>query len=326
MTEPLRPMTLGEILDRTFQIYRARFWVFVGIAVIPAFVIMGLHLADTAWIHVASLIHPFREPGVTLWKFLVGLGFYHFDSLLILMISPAIVSVASSVQLGEVRSLRAALWDVCVSWRRYLWLAILKLSAYLVIPESLTIGSMMLLALIADAAGWLNGFNPLQVAVILLFPTILGVALFVWVGSCVALMVPIASLESNGGFKALRRSWILSRGTRGRIAVTWVSVTAFTWLSQYGTQYVVRWIAIYIYGQFSVSMTAIHYITMMYVIYAVITTLVTPVYLIASTLFYYDQRIRLEGYDIERMMTVAGLDVPATETAASVAAAEVQGA
>lgn len=33
---------------------------------------------------------------------------------------------------------------------------------------------------------------------------------------------------------------------------------------------------------------------------------------IVLTRFYYDQRIRLEGYDIERMMEAAGLNAPAT--------------
>jgi hypothetical protein len=35
-----------------------------------------------------------------------------------------------------------------------------------------------------------------------------------------------------------------------------------------------------------------------------------PKYPIPLTLFHYDQRIRLEGYDIERMMDFAGLTVP----------------
>jgi hypothetical protein len=40
---------------------------------------------------------------------------------------------------------------------------------------------------------------------------------------------------------------------------------------------------------------------------------VTPaLYSIALTLFYYDQRIRREGYDIERMMEAAGLNAPLT--------------
>lgn len=36
-------------------------------------------------------------------------------------------------------------------------------------------------------------------------------------------------------------------------------------------------------------------------------TLIAPVYLIALLLFYFDQRVRTEGYDIERLMDEAGL-------------------
>jgi hypothetical protein len=32
MQAALRPMNLGEILDKTFAIYRRKFWLFVGIA------------------------------------------------------------------------------------------------------------------------------------------------------------------------------------------------------------------------------------------------------------------------------------------------------
>ena len=35
-TADLRPLSLGELLDRTFTIYRSHFWVFVGIMAIPA--------------------------------------------------------------------------------------------------------------------------------------------------------------------------------------------------------------------------------------------------------------------------------------------------
>jgi hypothetical protein len=44
-----------------------------------------------------------------------------------------------------------------------------------------------------------------------------------------------------------------------------------------------------------------------------ITTLVfTPYGFIVLTLLYYDQRIRREGFDVERMMQAAGLDANAT--------------
>ncbi len=48
MTATLRPMSLGEILDRTFQIYRSRFLVFVGIAALPAVAMFLIDLGATA--------------------------------------------------------------------------------------------------------------------------------------------------------------------------------------------------------------------------------------------------------------------------------------
>jgi hypothetical protein len=36
-----------------------------------------------------------------------------------------------------------------------------------------------------------------------------------------------------------------------------------------------------------------------------------PMYATGLTLFYYDQRVRKEGYDIEWMMQAAGLTAPA---------------
>ena len=41
-----------------------------------------------------------------------------------------------------------------------------------------------------------------------------------------------------------------------------------------------------------------------------VQSLVKPIYGIALVLFYYDQRIRLEGFDIEWMMQQAGMLQP----------------
>ena len=64
MTATLRPMNLGEILDRTFQIYRSRFLVFVGIAALPAIAMMALEMADQFWLKI--LPEPFG-PTFYLW-------------------------------------------------------------------------------------------------------------------------------------------------------------------------------------------------------------------------------------------------------------------
>src|SRR5580658_7004548 len=47
MSMVLRPLTLGELLDRAFQLYRSRFGIFVGIAAVaylPVFVLQTLTL------------------------------------------------------------------------------------------------------------------------------------------------------------------------------------------------------------------------------------------------------------------------------------------
>jgi hypothetical protein len=45
MATQLRPLSLGEILDRTFQFYRKKFVVFVGIAALPGLVVLGIQIA-----------------------------------------------------------------------------------------------------------------------------------------------------------------------------------------------------------------------------------------------------------------------------------------
>ena len=57
MNEPLHPLTLSEILDRTAQLYRSRFLVFLGIATIPAgtiFIFAAGIFAFFAWMGVHS--------------------------------------------------------------------------------------------------------------------------------------------------------------------------------------------------------------------------------------------------------------------------------
>jgi hypothetical protein len=44
MTSSLKPLTLGELLDRTFQLYRQHFLLFVGIMVLPHLLLLAVQL------------------------------------------------------------------------------------------------------------------------------------------------------------------------------------------------------------------------------------------------------------------------------------------
>src|SRR5690349_6399407 len=55
----LRPLSTGEVLDRTFQLYRSRFVLFVGIALLPAAVstvigVVRLVITALAGLHPGS--------------------------------------------------------------------------------------------------------------------------------------------------------------------------------------------------------------------------------------------------------------------------------
>ncbi len=54
------------------------------------------------------------------------------------------------------------------------------------------------------------------------------------------------------------------------------------------------------------------------------SALIAPIFPIAAALFYYDQRIRQEGFDIEMMMDAAGMNAAPEADPAALSAAAVE--
>src|SRR5258705_4085487 len=48
-TLDLRPLSIGDLLDRTFSLYRRNFLLFVGISAIPQLLVLALQLAQIAF-------------------------------------------------------------------------------------------------------------------------------------------------------------------------------------------------------------------------------------------------------------------------------------
>ena len=220
----------------------------------------------------------------------------------------------ASAKSGEGSSPWTALRFVAARWRSYCWIAVLKLSAELVIPEILFLVLVFGAAIIGVLAGVLgNGREPevLTAFLVLGIPAIASFVPFLWLGSCLSLAVPASALEGTEGWKALRRSWALTKDSRLRILVTILLVTILSWLLLYGLQVILRWIIVYLCREYPLqTLTQRFSPPVAYLLYAIPSALISPIYPIVSTLFYYDQRIRHEGYDIERMMEAAGLNAP----------------
>jgi hypothetical protein len=308
MNEPLRPMNLGEILDRTFEIYRSRFIAFLAVAAIPALIVDFIFLADENWIHVRSMVQPgWTKSGLFFWNFVVSLGFYHVSSIIYLLTYPAQIKLVSGAILGEdcwlLRSLRFA----ASRWRSSLWIAVLKTAAVLVVPELIAAGILFVEAVLLMAT---KSRAPVGIGSVLVFamPALVGIILFLWWGASLSLAFPVAAIEEVGGMESLRRSRNLSRGTRTRIILVWIAIFASLWVLVWLFEYLLGQVLFFVGQQFHLAnaMRAL-FGPAVFVVVTAIYVLIGPIYPIALTLFYYDQRIRREGYDIERLMDAAGM-------------------
>ncbi len=192
------------------------------------------------------------------------------------------------------------------------------------IPEIFFTVLLLGAAIIEVATGTIkSGEGFLVFLVLLLF--VAGFALYVWLGACLSLVVPACAMEGIAGTRVFRRSWSLSKGSRFRVFFAWLMVGALGYLMMFAVQFLSWKLAIFFSHGHSLGVAAQHlYVELTSLLYAAVSAFVGPIYAIVLTLIYYDQRIRHEGYDIERMMEAAGMNssAPTHAEAGAVATAE----
>jgi hypothetical protein len=307
MNQPLRPMSLGEILDRTFQIYRSRFWVFAGIAALPALAMMAIHLANEFWWKIrptddASLFGVFNID--ILW---IALLFFHFHALLHFLVMPCMTQVASDEVLGKACGLSAALRSFFNHWLANAGLTLFVLSCVLLLPEIVIVLLEGCTAMLAQSVGIDTTGQGLIWAPMMTVGILTGIVAYFWFSSRYAMSWCACRLEGLSAWRSLGRSRRLSRSTRLRLFVAQIVPTALWWVLSFAVT-----IAIGLLIR-SLRAEGVRYIIVLraYLLLTLagtgaVSAILGPIYPIAITLFYYDQRIRKEGYDIERMMQAAG--------------------
>jgi hypothetical protein len=291
-----------------------RFLAFFILASVPALVLMVIGLADYRLFPQAQNSSADEKGQELLWSLLRSLLHYHVAAILGLLIFPIFVKIASDTVLEQATSIRSATQFALSKARSFLWIAFLKAIAQFLIPEALTCVAIFIVALIEYATGAFNDKSAILLVAFGLFSPILGgIALFLWLSSCISLAIPVVAFEPSTGVKALKRSWALSRETRFRILVAWISLSILGIGLNGGFHLLLHWITdLFFYGgKVTKLIDQPLYRFADYLLGATLVALTGPLYPIAITLFYYDQRIRREGYDIEWMMHRAGLVVPA---------------
>jgi len=329
MNELLRPLTLGEILDRTAQLYRSRFLVFLGISLVPTGVTLALAFAVAlvvawwSWSGAASVSSDVGYVLVVIFCTVVALVALPILLAAMALATAAMVHAVARVYLGESTTIRDAYKTVWRRGWRYSWLLFLQsffiFIAPMIVWTVLVILASVLAALAAKAgigspgslaSGFLIGLIAVLVVVALM-------GYMIWMGLRLALVFPACVVEQSTAWSAVKRSAQLSKGTKGRIFLLYLLGAALGWLLSMAITIPMSILTALLPGMSGAQHAKTASVVMMLVIYGAsfgVQALIKPIYGIALTLFYYDQRIRNEGFDIEWMMMQAGLVPPVNPT------------
>lgn len=258
---PLRPLTLGEILDRTFTLYRENFLLFIGIAGIPQLLVLAAGFINTFGFH--------REvsPGVWIgWPAMIVAFVLVLFSLFVYLFSQGgTILAVSNLYLGRPASIAESLQG---AWNN--------------------IGTLF-------GVSVMTGLAVLGATLLLIIPGI-------YVACRLIVSVPAALVEQRGVSESLSRSFHLTKGKamQAFLIVLLGFVLGFAasmllsapfqigiFLSRHNPAMLRLWMGLNLIGTSLASL------------------LVSPVSLIALSIFYFDRRVRLEGFDLQFLMDPA---------------------
>jgi len=283
----LRPLTLGEVLDRTFSVYRSRFWLFAGIASISGAVQlvaqgvqmflqhMMLHRSKAAAGYIIGLIA----------LIVVYLAFFLASS----VTQAATAFAVSEIYLGRVTSAKESLRATIGRWLAYIGIAWWQLGSGAWVPFLMIVPAVVIVRLLPKNPGML------VLGGLLMFAGVLGggvVGYILYLRN--SLGVPAAVIERLKVRAAMRRSKVLMAGAKGRVfVVTLISGCLYMVVGVLQMPFAVLMMFALQKGKESVVAQAVTLL-----IGFLGHSVVTPVAMIGFTLVYFDQRVRKEAFDI----------------------------
>ena len=307
MSGPLRPLTLGETLDRTLHLYRSNFSVFIGVATGPAavyvVVFVGLQALYRTEKAAGSGAQPTLPPMILLAQIaLIGLvsAFNH----------AALTNVAVHAHLDNRVTIRQSIARGFSRYGRILWLTILQALLSLGIPSiaALSLFIPLILYSISHSNKSTNLFIGLA-AVLLVVAAAIGA---LWLLARYAFGVAACLVEEIKARAALKRAVALSKGARGRIfaaSLLLFLIAVVLMLFRLSVVAIVRSVEKshgHLLAGGPLLATQVFEILFSFAAQALLSPLIPTAFVV----LYYDQRVRQEGYDIERMMEKAGLWTP----------------
>ncbi|MSP12748.1 MAG: hypothetical protein EXR62_07305 [Chloroflexi bacterium] len=329
------PLGLGDLLDRAFRLYRARFWTLLmtaAIFLIPIAILSGLSTGlFTSSVDALSRLNP--TPGETpaqvmgaLGSVAQGYGIVFIMSILTYFVSGLVTLALTAQTVATLHNQRLTLAEsVRAGLNRYwAFLAMSIVQAVCFFFATLIVLIPLFLLVLAVAFGF--GFSLSQsdntganavAAIGLGFGLLCG-----YFFALLAIILPTAFLSARwivatpglvaqgwGPVQALQRSWALTRGQTlrciGYLLLLWLLSLLVTGLPILVIQQFILALLPQSLGWASGISTALG---------SIANVLWQPLYVAAIVLLYYDLRVRHESYDLALRVGRLEAEVRASET------------
>lgn len=289
----LRPLAVGEVLDRVFSLYRAHFWLLIGLSAVSAGVSVAVAILRLIFLHFSAVT--VASPTAALVNGVVGIvqaGFYLIAYSLTLAATTAAVN---ALYLGEPTSLGIALRTA-----RRLWLRCIGITFW----QGWSAAWAFLLLIPIFLIPGVRGSGAVGVGLVTLLGILAGSVYGVIAYLRNSLAVPAEVVEDLGVRAAMRRSKNLATGRIFRIFLLFLLMYALSLVTAIITVPIAIILA---------KNPAAEHLVLQGIILAVnfmSTSLVGPIAAIGLCLFYFDERVRREGFDIEMLLKDASISSP----------------
>jgi hypothetical protein len=311
----LRPMSTGEILDRTFSMYRGHFWLFAGIAAVPPAMMLVVQLFWTVFTFANGSFRPGQpvtfSSHFTVATLLVG-GLGVLLAAIAYLVGYAVaqgatVFAVSAVHLGRESSIRESYRRMRGRWGRVCVVELLIFIRVVGIALLLMLVVGLLIGLAGGgiaASGSRSGANPLLaviIALVMIFGLLAALVVTFVFYARYSLAVPSCVLEDLQAQASIKRSVLLANGNYGKILAVMVLTFVLAMGVNLALQLPIQLLALAMLAQGRLS--AQLYLTILnHLVTFVSGAVVGPVGTIALSLVYYDARVRKEAFDIQFLM------------------------
>ena len=272
-TLDLRPLSLGELLDRTFFLYRRHFLLFIGLATIPYLAVIGLFVGVAVLFAITARMTVRHSEGFPSAPGIAAFVIAGVLAVAFFLLAYAISNGASNLAVSEMYAQRGTTIRKAYGLLRGRIAAVIWVSV---------------LGFLIMAAGFLA----------LIIPGI-------YLACRLSVAIPAMLFENLSPWDSIRRSFQLTKDFAGRVFLIFLLTVALTWgvamifkipflllaaVNAHDPRLVTVWTVLSQTGNLLGN------------------ALIAPVSTIAFALFYYDLRVRKEAFDLQMMMQAIGAD------------------